>query len=121
MPELLLMVKGYDENKKLKTTDLVFSDSKTLNSQATQFDGGALFTLFIILFFITCVVVCSFIQWKRQRDALRLEEERNKLQGGANVAKPSKKSKRDGVRSKDSSSSSSDKDLPVRKVKKLSF
>jgi hypothetical protein len=35
MPGLLIKVKGYDENKKLKTSNLVFSDSKALNEQAT--------------------------------------------------------------------------------------
>jgi hypothetical protein len=118
IPELFQGIKGVDQNTQLNTDDLKFDESVERNSEATQFSGGALITILIIIFFSISVLVSSVYIWQENKLALKEEEERITrlgLSGSERTNSTSSASRRqEGVRIKNPDS----KPSSINRIKK---
>jgi hypothetical protein len=83
IPEFFNGIKGFDSETQLRTSDLYFEDSKTLNDELTAFSGGALFSILLTVAFILGVIIATFMRWSKEKGDINKEQEKTKTQGNS--------------------------------------
>ena len=77
LPNMFEGVKGYTQVPEVDESDVEFVDPRVENEKVVQFDVVSVIICTIIAFFTLMTVIATFLMWTYERDALKLQRNRN--------------------------------------------